>query len=191
MHVATAPAVRGYFRCGGKAAAPQTLKITWRPWGELAYGVRTGKPAFDHVFDVPIFDYLGRHADAAAILDDAMTSSSGIDANAVVQAYDCSGIRTLVDVGGGQGLVLAAILKTNPHIRGILFELPHVIDRAAAVLQREGVADRCELVSGDFFRSVPEGGDAYLLKLVIHDWDDDRASMRTRSARPEVFNQPG
>ena len=110
-----------------------------------------------------------------------MTSTSAIDADAVVKAYDFSGIHTLVDVGGGQGLLLSAILKANPHMRGILFELPHVIGGAAAVLKREGVTDRCELASGDFFHSVPEGGDAYLLKLVIHDWDDDRAVQILRN----------
>ena len=91
--------------------------VTWRPWGELAYSVRTGKPAFDHVFGSPVFDYVSRHPDAAAVVNQAMTSSSAIDADAVVQAYDISGIRTLVDVGGGQGLLLAAILKANPDMR--------------------------------------------------------------------------
>jgi O-methyltransferase domain/Dimerisation domain len=166
--------LRGWARFVGHA-------VTWRPWGELAYSVRTGKPAFDHVFGSPIFDYFSRHPDAAAVGNQAMTSTSAIDADAVVQAYDFSGIRTLVDVGGGQGLLLAAILKANPHMRGILFELPHVIGGAAAVLKREGVTDRCELVSGDFFHSVPAGGDAYLLKLVIHDWDDDRAVQILRN----------
>jgi SAM-dependent methyltransferase len=169
-----AGSLRGWARFVGHAT-------TWRPWGELAYSVRTGKPAFDHVFGAPIFDYLGKHADAAEVVNDAMTSSSSVDADAVAQAYEFSGIRTLVDVGGGYGLLLAALLKANPHMRGILFELPHAIEGAAARLQREGVADRCELVSGDFFRSVPEGGDAYLLKLVIHDWDDDRAVQILRN----------
>ncbi len=160
--------LRGWARFVGHA-------VTWRPWGELAYSVRTGQPAFDHVFGAPIFEYLATDADAAAILNEAMTSTSSIDANAIVQAYDFSRIRTLVDVGGGHGLMLATALKANPHMRGILFELPHAIDGAAALLKREGVAHRCELVGGDFFRSVPEGGDAYMLKLVVHDWDDDRA----------------
>jgi len=166
--------LRGWARFVGHA-------ITWRPWGELAYSVRTGKPAFDHVFGVPIFEHLARDTEAAAILNEAMTSTSSIDANAVVQAYDFSRIRTLVDVGGGHGLMLATVLKANPHMRGILFELPHAIDGAAALLTREGVADRCELVGGDFFRSVPEGGDAYMLKLVVHDWDDDRALQILRN----------
>lgn len=149
--------------------------MTWRPWGDLAHSVRTGTPAFEHVFGVPIFDYLARDPDAAAILNDAMTSVSTADAAAVVQAYDFSPVHTLVDVGGGHGLMLATVLKAHPHMRGVLFELAHAIEGASALLEREGVAPRCEVVSGDFFRSVPEGGDAYLLKLVLHDWDDERA----------------
>src|SRR5205085_1040184 len=126
-------------------------------------------------FGAPIFQYLGGDPDAAAILNDAMTSTSSIDAAAVVQAYDFSSLRTLVDVGGGHGLMLATVLKVNPHMRGVLFDLPHTVDGATALLKREGVADRCRVMAGDFFRSVPEGGDAYMLKLVVHDWPDDRA----------------
>jgi hypothetical protein len=174
--------LRGWARFLGHA-------ITWRPWGELAYSVRTGKPAFNYVFGTPIFDYLAEHADAAEIFNDAMTSTSSIDANAVAQAYDFSGVRTLVDVGGGNGLLLATLLKANPHMRGILFELPHAIDGATAVLRREGVADRCDLLSGDFFRSVPEGGDAYMLKVVIHDWDDDRAVQILRNCHHVMPSQ--
>lgn len=166
--------LRGWARFVGHA-------VTWRPWGELAYSVRTGKPAFDHVFGVPIFEYPGRDAEAAAILNEAMTSTSSIDANAVLQAYDFSPIRTLVDVGGGHGLMLATVLKANPHMRGILFELPHAIEGASALLKHEGVAQRCDVVAGDFFQSVPEGGDAYILKLVIHDWDDERALQILRN----------
>jgi SAM-dependent methyltransferase len=169
-----ASSLRGWARFVGHAT-------TWRAWGELAYSIRTGKPAFDHVFGAPIFDYLGKHADAAEILNGAMTSSSSIDADAVVKAYDFSSIPVLVDVGGGHGLLLATLLKANPQMRGILFELPHAIEGATARLQREGVADQCSLVAGDFFRSVPEGGDAYVLKLIIHDWDNTRAGQILRN----------
>jgi hypothetical protein len=157
--------------------------MTWRPWGELAYSVRTGKPAFAHVFGAPIFDYLARDPEAAGVLNEAMTSVSTVDAAAVVQAYDFSSVGTLVDVGGGHGLMLATVLRAHPHMRGVLFDLPHAMEGASALLQREGVAQRCELVSGDFFRSVPEGGDAYLLKLVMHDWDDERALQILRNCQ--------
>jgi predicted O-methyltransferase YrrM len=92
-------------------------------------------------------------------------------------------VHTLVDVGGGHGLMLATVLKAHPQMRGVLFELPHAIEGASALLEREGVVPRCEVVSGDFFRSVPDGGDAYLLKLVLHDWDDERALQILRNCQ--------
>src|SRR5437016_7361567 len=165
--------------------APQALgayarfvghESTWRPWGELGHSVRTGQPAFDRVFAMPIFEYFAKMPEAAAVFDAAMTSISTWESKAVVAGYDFSGINTLVDVAGGHGLMLATILKANRKMRGILFDLPHVTAGATALLQSAGVADRCEIVSGDFFASIPEGSDAYIMKHIIHDWDDDRAS---------------
>src|SRR5438477_4858916 len=145
---------------------------TWRPWEELAHSVRTGEPAFDHVFDMPIFEYFAKDREAAAVFDGAMTSISTWESKAVVAAYNFSGIRTLVDVAGGHGLMIMTILKANRNMRGILFDLPHVTAGAAALLQSRGVADRCQILSGDFFTSVPEEGDAHIMKHIIHDWDD-------------------
>lgn len=147
----------------------------WRPWGELLYSVRTGETAFHHVFAMEHFDYLSRNPEAAVIFNEGMTASPMQPASAVVAAYDFSRFRTIVDVGGGQGFQLAAILEANPHTSGVLFDLPHVIEGARSLLEAEGVAARCELVGGDFFQSVPAGGDAYILKTVIHDWDDDHS----------------
>ena len=149
--------------------------VTRRPWGNLTYSVRTGKPAADYVFGTGIFDYLAKHPDVAAVVNAAMTAITATDAPAVVEAYDFSGIATLVDVGGGHGLLLASILKANSHMRGILFELPHAVDGGTSLLSRERLADRCAVMSGDFFEMVPEGGDAYIIKRVIHDWDNTRA----------------
>lgn len=146
----------------------------WRPWGELLYSVKTGKTAFDHVCGMGIFKYLAQHPEAAEIFNEAMTGFT-LTSTAVVAAYDFSGINTLIDVGGGQGALLAAILKANPQLRGVLFDLPSVIEGAKSLIEAEGVAERCELVAGDFFESVPGGAVAYILKFVIHDWDDDRA----------------
>ena len=163
-------ALGGYARFTGDQS-------TWRPWGELRHSVRTGQPAFDHVFDVPIFEYYAKAPEAAAVFDAAMTSISTMESKAVVAGYDFSGITTLVDVAGGHGLMLATILKANRRMRGILFDLPHVTAGASALLRSEGVADRCRIISGDFFASVPEGGDVCIMKHIIHDWDDDRASQ--------------
>ena len=153
----------------------------WRPWGELRYSVRTGEPAFDHVFGMPIFEYFAKMPETAAVFDAAMTSISTYESTAVVAAYDFSGVGTLVDVAGGHGLLIASILKANRKMGGILFDLPHVTAGAAALLQSRGVADRCQIVNGDFFASVPEGGDAYIMKHIIHDWDDERATQILRN----------
>lgn len=149
--------------------------FTRRPWGSLAYSIRTGMPAADHVFGMGAFDYVAKHPDVAAVVNDAMTAMTSTESPAVVAAYDFPGIETLVDVGGGHGLLLASILRATPGMRGILFELPHAVDGATNLLRREGVADRCTVMSGDFFEKIPEGGDAYIMKRVIHDWDNERA----------------
>jgi len=151
--------------------------ISWRPWGELSHSVRTGQPAFDHVFGMSAFEYLTKTPSAAAVFDAAMTSISTFEAKAVVNAYDFSGIGTVVDVAGGHGLLLATILKANRKARGLLFDLPHVAAGARALLESRGVAGRCEIVSGDFFASVPDGADAYTMKHIIHDWDDERSIL--------------
>lgn len=148
---------------------------TWRPWGELRYSVRTAEPAFDHVFQMPVFEYFARTPDAAAVFNQAMTSLSTWEAGAVVEAYSFSRVKTLVDVAGGHGLLLATILKASRTARGILIDLPQVATGARTLLEREGVADRSEVVEGDMFAGVPAGGDAYIMKHIIHDWDDERA----------------
>jgi O-methyltransferase domain/Dimerisation domain len=154
---------------------------TWRPWEKLGHSVRTGEPAFDHVFATPIFEYFANKPEAAAVFDAAMTSISTWESRAVVAAYDFSGIRTLVDVAGGHGLMIMTILKANRNMHGILFDLPHVTAGAATLLRSGGVADRCQILSGDFFASVPEGSDAYIMKHIIHDWDDERAIQILRN----------
>lgn len=163
-------ALGGYARFTGHES-------TWRPWGELRHSVRTGEPAFDHVFGMPVFEYFAKMPESAAVFDAAMTSVSTLESKAVVAAYDFAGINTLVDVAGGHGLMLTTILKANRRMRGILFDLPHVIAGAPALLRSGGVADRCQIVSGDFFASVPAGADAYVMKHIIHDWDDERAAQ--------------
>lgn len=160
--------LRGFARFAGH-------HVTWRPWGELAYSVKSGKPAVDHVFGVGIFEYMEQHPEVAAVVNDAMTAVTAAQAAAVVEAYNFSSIGALVDVGGGHGLLLATILKANPGMRGTLFELSHAVEGARRFFQQEALGDRCVVIAGDFFAAVPPGGDAYIMKLVIHDWDDERA----------------
>jgi O-methyltransferase domain/Dimerisation domain len=159
---------------------------TWRPWGELRHSVQTGEPAFDRVFAMPVFKYFAKMPESAAVFDAAMTSISTWESKAVVAGYDFSGINTLVDVAGGHGLMLATILKANRKMRGILFDLPHVVAGATALLQSAGVADRCEIVSGDFFASIPEGSDAYIMKHIIHDWSDEHCRTILKLMRDKL-----
>jgi hypothetical protein len=147
----------------------------WRAWESVLHSVRTGQPAFDHVFGKPLFQYLATHSEAARIFDDAMTSRSDQENIAITEAYDFTGAQTVVDVGGGQGSLLALILKDYPSARGVLFDMPHVLGPARTRLKSAGWATRLTFVDGDFFATVPDGGDLYVLKKVIHDWSDEGA----------------
>ena len=144
-------------------------------WSELLHSVETGVNAFGHVHGIDVWRYRAEHPDESAIFDRAMTSISSGIGNAVAEKYDFAPYHRLVDVGGGQGIFLARILAAHGNARGILFDQAHVVERAEGVLEAAGVRERCEVVGGDFFKAVPQGGDAYLLKAVLHDWNDPEA----------------
>jgi C-methyltransferase len=144
-------------------------------WGELEYCVRTGEPAFRQRGAADPFAEMAERPDDAANFDAAMATFTRMTAVAVAAAYDFGPLRTIVDVGGGNGALVLGILAAHPHLEGIVFDLPQVAERAAKEIEGSGVADRCRALGGDFFEEVPGGGDAYLLKHVIHDWDDERA----------------
>ena len=162
----------------------------YRAWGNLLHSVETGEIAFDKVFGKPIFDHLSENPESAAIFDQAMTSVHGRETEPMVDAYDFSDINTIADIGGGNGTVIAAILKRYPNMSGILFDLPHVIERAQPNLEAAGVVERCRSSSGDFFESVPVGADAYLMRHIIHDWDNDKAATILRNCH-EALNANG
>lgn len=143
------------------------------PWVNILHSVQTGKPSFDHVYGMPFFDYCTQHPEAAHIFDDAMTSVVQLHAGAIIGAYDFSSFQSMVDIGGGRGLLLSAILQANVGLRGILFDLPHVVASAVPQLETAGVTSRCERVGGNFFESVPQGHEVYLLSHILHDWDDE------------------
>ena len=145
----------------------------WAAWGHLIDSVRTGEPAFERLYGMSLWEYLAQHPDLAANFNAALASSARHAA--LVSAYDFSPIERLVDVGGGAGRLLAAILQAHPALRGVLFDLPRVVADAAAVLEQAGVADRCEVIGGSFLEAVPSGADAYLISAVLLDWDDARA----------------
>ena len=144
----------------------------WEVWGKTLSSVKTGKSAWAQIHGEEVFDYFAKNQEAARIFDRAMSSFSSVATKAVVEAYDFSGIGTLVDIAGGHGRLLNGVLEANPSMRGVLFDLEHVIESAR---QTTTVSDRCEYATGDFFASVPAGGDAYMMKHIIHDWDDERA----------------
>ena len=158
----------------------------WKAWGHLLDGVRTSEHAFRHAHGVNTWEYYARNPEAGAAFDAAMTSRSRRQANAVLNAYDFERFRCVVDVGGGHGTLLSAVLAKHRSLRGVLFDQPHVVAGAARVLEAAGVADRCQVVGGDFFEAVPSGGDAHVLKFVLHDWEDEQATIILRNCRRAI-----
>ncbi len=147
----------------------------FRAWGELLYSVRTGKIGFDKVFGQPVFEFLSQHPEQAAIFDKAMVGVHGRETAAMLDAYDFSQFAAVADIGGGNGSTLCGILKRHPRLHGTLFDLPGVIQRAGQTVDGAGLSDRVHLVDGDFFESVPAGADAYVLRHIIHDWEEEKA----------------
>jgi hypothetical protein len=152
----------------------------YQAYGHLLHTVRTGETAFEAVFGKPIFDYLGEHPEQAATFDAAMTAIHGRETEAMLAAYDLSAIGVLADIGGGNGSTLRGVLRRYPAMNGILFDQAHVVERARSAIAADGLAARCQTVAGSFFDSVPAGADAYLLRHIIHDWDDDKAGLILR-----------
>jgi SAM-dependent methyltransferase len=144
-------------------------------WGELLHSVKTGEIAFDRAFSMPVWKFFEQNPENAKTFNDAMTGFTLAVNDAVLSSYDFSSIGKIVDVGGGHGSLIASILKANPQMRGVLFDAPPVIEGARRRIRDEGIAERCEAVAGDFFESVPRGGDSYIVKWIIHDWDDERS----------------
>ena len=143
-------------------------------WDGLDHAVKSGKPGFDKVFGKPLFDYVGEHPHLGPILDAGMSSFHGYETEAMIDAYDFSGISVLADIGGGNGSLISGVLKRYPEMRGLLFDLGHVMGRAKANLDAGGLAERCGVIEGSFFETVPAGADAYLFRHIIHDWTDEQ-----------------
>jgi len=152
-------------------------------WSHAADAVRTGRPVIPELRGKPVFEYLADEPQLAEIFNQAMTSASELSISPVTAAYDFSPYATIVDVGGGHGRFLTAILAATPAARGILFDLPQVVAGAPTLLRQHHTHDRVRVVEGSFFERVPDGGDAYVLKHVIHDWPDDDAVHILRNVR--------
>jgi hypothetical protein len=159
----------------------------WKPWGELWQTIVTGQPAVDRVLGATILEYLAAHPDEAAIANAAMTSVSSVQLSDILAAYDFSRFERIVDVSGGQGLLLHGILSAHPKLHGVLADQPSVVAGAAA-LRIGPIADCCEIAGIDFFQSVPEGADAYVAKSVIHDWNDHDAVRILKNCRRAIRN---
>ncbi len=151
-------------------------------WEQLLYSVKSGATAFNRVYGTSKWQYMTEHPDEAGIFNAAMGSFSSVVADAIVQAYDFSASKTIVDLGGGDGSLLAAVLKASPASNGILADLPHVAEKAKLRLGNEGLGGRCQVAPVDFFSEVP-AGDTYMLKWIIHDWDDERSVTILRNCR--------
>jgi hypothetical protein len=173
---------------------PMVLWLTdpfhFQTYAETMHSVKTGQPAADKVAGKPVFEHLAGDRELSAIFNDAMTAFSSQVAPAALKAYDFSGIDVLVDVAGGHGEILMSILKANPNVRGILFDLDHVLAGAKPRIAAAGLTHRCETATGDFFKAVP-AGDAYVMKHIIHDWDDARAVTILKNIRAAMTKPDG
>lgn len=155
-------------------------------WGNLMHSVKTGEIAFDNFFGVDVWKYFQQNPEDAAVFNDSMSSVTAATNEAILSLYDFSNFGTVVDVGGGHGGLITSILKRNSKVKGVLFDAPEVIEGARPKLEAAGVAERCETVTGDFFKSVPAGGDAYVMKWIIHDWDDEKSITILRNCRSRM-----
>jgi hypothetical protein len=155
----------------------------WQAWSDLLHSVRTGENAFAHVHGTDVWHYRAERPEESAIFDRAMETLTGASNRSLLDGYDFGHFGTIVDVGGGNGALLSALLAEHPAMQGILVDQPHVVANADAVLRAAGVADRCRVVPGSFFEEVPAGGEAYVLKSIIHDWEDQEAIAILRVCR--------
>jgi ubiquinone/menaquinone biosynthesis C-methylase UbiE len=158
-----------------KAMAVVLGDMLYKGYDELLYSVKTGDRGFDKALGVPVFEYLTNNPETGKLFDRMMTDIHGGETQPMVDTYDFSAFNTVVDIGGGNGEVISAILNKNATVKGILFDLPEVIDRSNNNISAGGLSNRCQLVAGSFFDSVVKGGDAYIMRHILHDWSDTDA----------------
>jgi SAM-dependent methyltransferase len=155
-------------------------------WGNLMHSVKTGEIAFDDAFGMDVWKYFSQNPEDAAVFNDSMSANTAAVNEAITSLYDFSQFNRVIDVGGGHGGLITSILQKNPEVKGCLFDAPEVIEGARSRLEQAGVADRCEAVAGNFFNAVPEGGDAYIMKWIIHDWEDQKAITILKNCRQHM-----
>jgi O-methyltransferase domain len=147
----------------------------WRAYGHLAHSVRTGEAGFRRAHGSGFWEYLEGHPEAGRLINDSMSAVASFIGAALARSYEFGGMKRLVDVGGGYGTLIRAVLDKHPQLQAVVFDLPGVIEGTRARLAEWGLANRCQAIAGDFFDAVPAGGDAYLLSWILHDWDDESA----------------
>lgn len=181
-----------------RAGSPARDLIHWiadpfhfKVYSEALHAVRTGQPAVEYVTGLQVFDHIGRTPELSEVFNNAMTAFSAVVIPAVIEAYDFSGIDVLVDVAGGHGRVLTSVLHAYPTMRGVLFDLPYVVEGARPVIAKLGLGHRCRAEAGDMFAAVPASGDAYIMKHIIHDWDDTRALAILGNIRQAMNGRSG
>jgi predicted O-methyltransferase YrrM/AraC-like DNA-binding protein len=154
----------------------------WQPWANLVSCLETGKPAFDHVFGMTVWDWRRQHAEQGDIFNSYLAKETLAQADSILEALDASCVRTIADIGGGGGLI-AAVVRANPQVQGILFDRPQTLETAKRFLQSLGVAERVQCMSGDFLSAVEVQADLYLLKSVLQQWDDADSLTILRNCR--------
>lgn len=166
-------------RSDAPGSARSTIRVMtgqpmWNAYPGILHSLRTSGTAFEHHYGQPLFDYMSTRPELAQLFSESMVGVHGPEPPAIAEAYDFSGFKTIVDIGGATGNMLAHILSRYPEPKGVLYDLPHVTQGAPALLAAHGIADRVSITSGSFFEGVPEGGDAYILSHIIHDWNEDQ-----------------
>jgi O-methyltransferase domain len=156
---------------------------SYRAFGDLMYSLKTGEPAFEHIYSMSRWEQLAQEPEQAELFNAAMQFGTEGIRDAVASAYDFTGLQSVVDVGGGRGTLIAGLLKANPGLRGTVFDLEAGLVETEAYMKQEGVHDRCAVKRGSFFDHVPSGHDAYVLKSIIHDWSDEKAAVILANCR--------
>ena len=174
---------------GSYRAGAQMFHRMFAAWSALEHAVRTGQPGFSKIYGKPIFDYVAEHPDLGPIVDAGMSSFHGYETAAMLDVYDFSGVRVLADVGGGNGSLIGAVLQQYPQMRGLLFDLGHVAERARRNLKERDLSSRCEVLKGSFFETVPAGADAYLFRHILHDWTDEQCLQILSHCRKVIPTQ--
>lgn len=170
-----------------RAAIMWTDEWHWRPYGYLTEAIRSGEAGMRAAHGSSFWEYLADHPETAAAFNAVMSSASALRARALAQGYDFSKYECLVDVGGGEGSLVREVLRARPRLRAVVFDLPGVSEKARTLLTEEGLTERAEVVSGDFFREVPSGGDLYVLSWILHDWDDESAVRILKKCRSAML----